>query len=416
MAEQVTESPVLVPPEDSIPLENEFRIHHDQSNASDASEESSDSRVSITMSGFDDDDLFNDRLQDFMQQYRTNRPIQPLDVQNDVDIPEIGRFRMNNDAGSTRSVLSSIRQQIAMFDNTEPPSPDTSSRESLLFLCPSQLSSSSHSREYFKRYYCKIMINDETFLSNVFRGNDDKETAVQSATGVFDLSEFYGPTNVLIQILEQLLPGLPLFVVATKNLPLYTFAPSPPPASRNNREERRHVQASPETDANAVLDPRVAACDMTPHSTTVFVPSLRAKTCLTSLQSLSSPRSTNEGFHLTLRFSLLPLRRCTLLNTVSSSSSSSSVRDLLPLESLPSPLRCSDLHIAAAHGSEQVVTRLLFALTRHGNIRRALALRDSQRRCALDVALMRGNIPAVRVLLSRAGHLCFQGTNESHRK
>mmetsp|Transcript_15071 Transcript_15071/g.22671 ORF Transcript_15071/g.22671 Transcript_15071/m.22671 type:complete len:800 (+) Transcript_15071:235-2634(+) len=113
----------------------------------------------------------------------------------------------------------------------------------------------------------------------------------------------------------------------------------------------------------------------------------------TEILSLVSPQGTSSGaVSLKLRARYVPLSRC------------------ISLQSLRGDRR-SELHHAAVFGSPALVTELVEALGRKNLLRSALALREDEVGYnALDMALVAGNLPIVRVFLQRAGNLCFQGT------
>jgi len=361
---------------------------------------------------YDEDDDFgllalDEEENDIENVMRSMYSMRHLEVQNFEDEDVHFVRAANGETPTTFTRLNSLLRQVANRERETIVPANTQSNESLFFIRPVKLQCNSLSFSLtpggLKRYYCKIMMNNEVFKSQALSGKDNAITSKSSSsvttTGIFDILEYYGPTNVSIQILEQSLPGLPNSMVAIKNVPFHTFInPHNSSSSSSNNDS---------------LDPRIVAGNMVPHSVTLYLPRIHTKTCLSVLHptSASSSNSDKSGFYLTLNFYLLPLHRCMQLNAMSSSSSSASAlsRDLMPnSETLQTPLRYSDLHLAAAYGSKEVLGRILHSLTRNGNIRRAMSVRDSQKRTPLEVALICGNETTTRVLLTHAGHLCFQ--------
>ena len=110
--------------------------------------------------------------------------------------------------------------------------------------------------------------------------------------------------------------------------------------------------------------------------------------------SLSSPIATSSKFQLFFQARYIPLQQC--------------VGVTAGVE------RYSDLHHVARFGTANVMQAMLDALARRTVLRSAMGLRAAGGLSVLDGAVAARNVNVVRLLLQRAGNLCFQGITRRH--
>ena len=189
---------------------------------------------------------------------------------------------------------------------------------------------------------------------------------------IFDIFEYYGAMKIIIVVKSKGLFSMSTVGECILNLHDIVLAQEKHDATRSLQGVALH----------RIHDTPTVACREEYWGCSKYVP---------LVPSPSRGAATPMGIHLHARY--VPLQHCL----------SCSIRS--------GRLCGSELHLAARYGSAKLMTELVQLLARKSLLRAALSLReDGGRANPLDTALATGNVRVAKVLLQRAGNLCFLNT------
>lgn len=290
------------------------------------------------------------------------------------------QLRRYRQAGA--DIINTIRREQATNQQ------NSSTKEVLLFLKPVACASTiSHFKALPCTYSCEVEVNSriEKAALNISHNISTQNQLKVGNDWIWEIGEFYGGTQIIIKIYRNVF--LSKKCIGTRIVDLGSLHQAGSSLQRNQIHPFLFVKE------------KIAAIPIV-----VSIPVNCGRT---------SVNGKSDQINIQFDYNFIYLKNCTVLRDISTDIGDVSInsqRSQINLISVQPMLRLSDLHLIAAYGSAFALRQLLFVLARQQILRQALSLQDSHSRRPLDVALLRGNFETVRVLLRRAGNLCFINT------
>lgn len=245
------------------------------------------------------------------------------------------------------------------------------------------------SLNYFEKYYLDIEIDKKIHRIKSCPSKNE---------GIWDFHDIYGPTKVKITIYRKdFFMKYLTKIICSKTMSLIEFLSTT--ENNNNidiiyREKKNYIKLESkifkETKSNKILE------------------------SIKSVSNLIFPNRMIESdnfIEIIIQSRLISLQSCVSLSTINHLQSNNDNYGIFkyPLE-FDKNIEQSDFHLMAAYGSSYLVQNLLLSLSRKKYITSALSLQNSQGHTVFDVALLNSNYNVIKIMLKRAGNLCFLGS------
>jgi ankyrin repeat protein len=248
------------------------------------------------------------------------------------------------------------------------------------------------SLNYFEKYYLDIEIDKKIH----------RIKSCPSRERIWDLRDFYAPTTVKITIYRKdFYMKCLIKIICTKTMSLIDFLSTAENYNYNKnnkdiicREKKNYIRL----ESNIFKE----------KTSNKFLENIKSA----SNFILSNRMIESENYvDIIIQARLIPLQSCVSLSPLNHLQSFNDNNGIFsyPLE-FDKNLEQSDFHLMAAFGSSYLVQNILLSLSRKQFITAALSLQNSQGYTVFDVALLNSNYYVIKILLKRAGNICFLGS------